>query len=43
MKRIVLYAALLLTVFCATSCGMANGMVQSTGRLVQAVGRTVGM
>jgi F0F1-type ATP synthase membrane subunit c/vacuolar-type H+-ATPase subunit K len=43
MKRIVLFAALLLTLFCATSCGIANGMTQATGRLVQAVGRTVGM
>ncbi len=43
MKRIVLIAALLVSVGFATSCGVANNLVQAGGRLVQSAGRTVGL
>jgi hypothetical protein len=43
VKRIVLLAALLITGFCVTSCGVAKGLAQSAGRLVQSAGRTVGL
>ncbi|MEO0018831.1 MAG: hypothetical protein RLZZ522_2114 [Verrucomicrobiota bacterium] len=43
MKRIVLMAAMLVSVGFATSCGTVNGLTQSAGRLVQAAGRTVGL
>ncbi|MCF7732820.1 MAG: hypothetical protein K9N23_14115 [Akkermansiaceae bacterium] len=43
MKRILILAALLLSAASLNSCGVANGLAQSATRLVQGVGRTVGI
>lgn len=43
MKRILIFAALLLSAASLNSCGVANGLVQSANRLVQSAGRTVGI
>lgn len=43
MKRYFRYAVLLAGVMLLDSCGLANGLAQTAGRLVQGVGRTVGI
>ncbi|MBN8458651.1 MAG: hypothetical protein J0M04_12515 [Verrucomicrobia bacterium] len=42
-KRIQLLIAVLAGTLLLDSCSMANGLVQSGGRLVQSVGRSVGI